>query len=187
MPLGTFTLAPGWRIDLTSARALTRTKGCHLGRDGQDRAIHTERRFMTKRYGRNQRRKHREEIAGLKSKLNIARESSEEWQARAARMALGSQEIEDRAFQRFMAASGLLERLLDRMAAEMGRAAGEQYQREISKLRSVSQPVFNVSQSDEASQRVRYVHLRLPALGLYCEITDMDLVDSPPPKTLKGA
>ena len=138
---------------------------------------------MTKRYGRNQRRRHREEIAALKSKLNIARASSEEWQARAARMAGASQEIEDRAFQRFMAASGLLERLLDRLTAEMGRAAGEQYQREISKLRPVLQPVFNVSQSYEAAQqRVRYVHLRLPALGLHCPITDMDLVDSPPPK-----
>ena len=143
---------------------------------------------MTKRYGRNQRRTHREEIAALKSELNITRKSSEEWQARAARMAGGSQEIEDRAFQRFMAASGLLERLLDRMAAEMGRAAGEQYQREISKLRPESQPVFNVSQSDEAAQqRVRYVHLRLLALDLYCPITDVDLVDSPQPKALKGA
>jgi len=138
---------------------------------------------MTKRYGRNQRRKHREEIAALKSELNIARRGSEELKARVERMAWGSQEVEERAFQRFMAASGLLERLLDRMAAEMGRAAGEQYQREISRVQPGSRPVFSLSQSHEAAQRrVRFVHLRLPALQLNYPITDMDLVNSPPPR-----
>lgn len=134
---------------------------------------------MTKRYGRNQRRKQREEIAALKSELNIARRGSEEWKARVERMAWGSQEVEERAFQRFMAASGLLERLLDRMAAEMGRAAGEQYQREISRVQPGSRPVCSIHEA--AQQRVRFVTLRLPALQLNYPITDMDLVNSPPP------
>ena len=128
---------------------------------------------MSKRYGRNQKRKHLEEIAALKAALLSARnaETVALMQADGARFA--AQSAEAAAFQRFLNSGGLLRNILEKLAVEMGRAAGERYREEMRLVGFKLKPefVWNV----DITRDLRIMRLRLPELNLACSVMDTDL------------
>lgn len=144
---------------------------------------------MSKRYGRNQRRKHREQIAALKDDLRLARATCDQWRLRAEVALSNAAQPEERAFQRFMLAGNRIQRILDRMADEVGRQAGEQLKlmfgdalRE--KRRQMAPEDIIILRTDPykfsegdlpVTEPVRTIYLRLPALGRGYTLDRFDL------------
>jgi hypothetical protein len=87
---------------------------------------------MGKRYGRNQKRKHRNEIADLKSRLD-----SEIFMRRCAEAK--SQTARQDALDRFMKDSGLMREAVNRIAYELGRAVGKELEPYAKKLLDYAQ------------------------------------------------
>ena len=148
---------------------------------------------MSKRYGRNQRRRHREQIAALKEELRLARATCDhrirEWRLRAEVELSNAAQPEERAFQRFMLAGNRIQRILDRMADEVGRQAGEQlkplFQDAVREQRRQMAPEdivilrtdpYRFSGGDlPVTEPVRTIYLRLPALGRGYTLDQFDL------------
>ena len=154
---------------------------------------------MTKRYGRNQRRKHREEIAALKDDLRQAmifghshRQRADDMEARASAAMARARRLEEHAFQHFMRNGNRIQRLLDRMADEVGRKAGEQLKRLFED--AVRERLREMTPEDIASLRVdpweyraddlpvtgpvKTIYLQAPALRWGLTLTDKDLLDA---------
>jgi hypothetical protein len=121
---------------------------------------------MGKRYGRNQKRKHREEIAALKTALTVE-------QMNTNRALYAIRNAEEAAFQRFMRATGLFRDTLERMADKLGRAAGEKYRDEIQATMGRLKP--DISLYSRPTIQVKVVRVSLPALGLEYAIRDSDI------------
>jgi hypothetical protein len=134
---------------------------------------------MSKRYGRNQKRKHLEEIATLKAALSSARNAATVALMEADRARFARQSAEAAAFQRFLNSSGLLCHILEKMAVEMGRAAGERYREEFRLAQSAVKP--EISWRGDPTRDFGIVSLRLPMLHLQYPVwnSDMDGLRSP--------
>lgn len=144
---------------------------------------------MSKRYGRNQRRKHREQIAALKEELRLAQAACDKLKLLVAVTQSPAAQVEERAFQRFMLAGNRIQRALDRMADEVGRQAGEQLKlmfgdalRE--KRRQMAPEDIVILRRDPyrfsggdlpVTEPVRTIYLRLPALGRGYTLDRFDL------------
>lgn len=140
---------------------------------------------MGKRYGRNQRRKHREQIEGLTEELRLARAYCDQWrlradvaQSQAEQARWNAQQAEERAFQRFMRASGHLKFIMDRLATEIGHAAGEQLLTEFASVAPPRHPAFTAKCLHDGVQAVRTIELTLPALRVRYALTDRELQDA---------
>jgi len=121
---------------------------------------------MSKRYGRNQKRKHREEIAALKTALNVE-------QMNTSRILYALRQAEENAFQRFMRATGLFRYTLEIIADKLGRAAGERYRDEIQAAMGRLKP--EISLYSRPTIQAKVVRISLPALGLEYAIPDSDM------------
>ncbi|MFN7340106.1 MAG: hypothetical protein ACK5VI_03380 [Opitutia bacterium] len=121
---------------------------------------------MSKRYGRNQKRKRREEIAALKTALTVE-------QMNTSRALYAIRNAEEAAFQRFMRATGLFRDTLERMADKLGRAAGEKYRDEIQAAMGRLKP--DISLYSRPTIQAKVVRVSLPALGLEYAVFDSDM------------
>jgi hypothetical protein len=121
---------------------------------------------MSKRYGRNQKRKHREEIAALKTALTVE-------QMNTSRALYAIRNAEEAAFQRFMRATGLFRDTLERMADKLGRAAGERYRDEMQAVMGKLTPGISLYHRHTINAKV--VRVSLPALALEYAVFDSDM------------
>lgn len=119
---------------------------------------------MSRRYGRNQKRRHLAEIERLGARLaeveshlayanrRWSRAESEATHARAE-----AREAEARAFERFAAAEGLLKAMSEQIGAELGRALGE-------KMLPVAQQIMTAQRPP-----------RLPTLSMHQSMTEPNI------------
>lgn len=140
-----------------------------------------------KRYGRNQRRQHREEIAQLTLELTKARAHAEELQrlwdralANEATARAVAEQAENEAFQRFMDAGRLMRITLEKMASVMGQKLGDELlpaAEAILRAPSVvprRPPSFTVRVS--RVPRVRFIEGQIPAIAYCVAVTDEEMM-----------
>jgi len=115
---------------------------------------------MAKRFGRNQKRRMREEIAKLSERAISAERRSFSLQAQLSN-------AEGRAFERFMADAKRYEHICARMADEVGRLAGEKlkpYAEQLMREANKQRPMARFDASFDMNQRATIVTVEWPAV-----------------------
>lgn len=131
---------------------------------------------MSKRYGRNQRRKHRAEIAALKSSYAAARNAATANAMEAERARYMLRNAQSEAFQDFIRATGLFESALNRMAEEIGRVAGERYRDEIrSMMHHMNPKIDMLIQPHAGTMRYKTVRISLPSFAIERVVADIEM------------
>lgn len=141
--------------------------------------------MVRKRYRRNLRRQHREEIAQLTEKLVAANARAAnlqiQWQrALAAESAARAAVLraEELAFRRFMGATGLMRITLEQVAHAMGRKLGEELRPVAEKIIGASRPVSGIDFSvhaDPVRVAARRIQAHIPAITYTFMVTDQEL------------
>lgn len=134
---------------------------------------------MGKRYGRNQKRQAREQIASLTAQLAAARTLADHATARAMAAERAIHSAEARAFDRFAQASGLLKAATEEMARAMGARLGDEVrphaERLLTAAQSRCQEPFSVRLAREAVEDVVTIRGEIPALHYAYRLTGVAL------------